>query len=147
MGNKGQTRMKKLRDVHWNVSLVNALKEMAEMRQARLSADSLVLYTERLSAWELSDLLPVIEQFSLQSRRKGETAFPALGDIIERLQAREVHSHGEHKSRAFAQQREREFWTYVDGRKERTGETEQEVLDGIKTPGYTGRRARQGRQQ
>jgi hypothetical protein len=115
---------------------------MAEMRQARFSADTLVLYCERLSAWELSDLLPVIEEFSRQSRKKGETAFPPLGDFIERLQAGVVHRHGGHKSRALRERREQEFWAHVEYMKERMGETEQEVLDAIKMPGFTGRKAR-----
>jgi hypothetical protein len=119
---------------------------MAEMRQARPSVDTLVLYTEKLSGWELSDLLPVIEEISLQSRKKGETAFPPLGDIVERLQAGEVRCHGENKSRAHREQQEQDFWTYVDFTKERTGETEQQVLDAIKTSGFTGRKARQGKQ-
>lgn len=122
---------------------MDALKEMADLRQARLSADTLVRYAENLSEWELSDLLPVIKQFSLQSRKKGETAFPAIGDIIERLYARKVPSRGEYRSRADSEQQERYFWAHVDFTKERTGETEQEVLDAIKTPGFTGRKARQ----
>jgi hypothetical protein len=40
------------------------------------------------------------------------------------------------------EQQDRDFWKHVDYTKERTGETEQEVLDAIKTPGFTGRKAR-----
>lgn len=116
---------------------------MAELRQARVSTDTLVLYAENLSGWELSELLPAIKQIALQTRKKGETAFPPLADILERLQAGMVQSHGEHKSSALKEQHEQEFWMHVDYMKESTGKTEQEVLDAIKTPGYTGRKARE----
>jgi len=38
---------------------------------------------------------------------------------------------------------ERWFWQHVEDQMAKTGETEQEVLNAIKTPGFTGRRARQ----
>jgi hypothetical protein len=38
---------------------------------------------------------------------------------------------------------EHSFWRHVEYIMSQTGETEQQVLDAIKTPGYTGRRARQ----
>ena len=123
---------------------MNALKEMGELRQARFNENTLVLYSENLSGWEQSDLLPVIKEISLRPRKKGETAFPALGDILERLHERKTHSDGEHKSRAYREQQEREFWAHVDCMKESTGETEQEVLDAIKALGFTGRKARRG---
>ena len=37
---------------------------------------------------------------------------------------------------------ERWFWQHVEDQVAETGETEQEVLNAIKTPGLTGRRAR-----
>jgi hypothetical protein len=42
---------------------------------------------------------------------------------------------------------ERWFWEHVEFQMLRTGETEQQVLDAIKTPGFTGRRARLRNQQ
>jgi hypothetical protein len=38
---------------------------------------------------------------------------------------------------------ERWFWQHIEYQMAQTGETEQEVLDAIKTPGFTGRKARQ----
>jgi hypothetical protein len=46
-----------------------------------------------LYAWELADLEPVIEELGLPSRKRGETAFPPLANIIERLKERTAQSH------------------------------------------------------
>jgi hypothetical protein len=138
--------MKKQRDAHWNASLVAALKEMAELRQASVSEETLVRYCENLTEWELSDLSPVIREISLRTRKKGETAFPPLADIVELLQAGKAHRDVVNKSHAHQEQQEKDFWEHVDYMKEQTGETEQQVLDAIRTPGFTGRKARHGRQ-
>lgn len=37
---------------------------------------------------------------------------------------------------------ERQFWEWVDFRKEMTGLTEQQILDSVREPGYTNRKAR-----
>jgi hypothetical protein len=114
---------------------------MAELRQATLSAKALVLYTEELAEWELSDLLPVIREFSLKTRKKGETAFPPLADIVERLRAGEISKRGENESRAQQEQWERDFVAHIRWKQELTGQTAQEVLDAVRQPGYTGRTA------
>jgi len=115
---------------------------MAQMRQALPSAETLALYTERLYEWELSDLMPVIDGIALRSRMRGETAFPPLADIIDGLKARTARSQSDSKSRGVREQQEQAFWEHVDYLKQRDGITEQEVLDQIKSPGFTGRRAR-----
>lgn len=145
MDNSGQMRTMKQRDAQWKSSLVNALKNLAEMRQASVSATTLVLYAGRLSEWELADLLPVIDEIALRNRRDGETAFPSLADIVERLRARITQMRSEKRTRAILEEIDKSFWEAVDYQKELTGETEQEVLDQINTPGFTGRRARQER--
>ena len=48
MDSSGQMRTMKQRDARWMSSLVNALKNLAEMRQASVSATTLVLYAGRL---------------------------------------------------------------------------------------------------
>jgi len=63
------------------------------MRQVRPSAEGLAHYVEMLYAWELADLEPVIEELGLPSRKRGETAFPPLANIIERLKERTAQSH------------------------------------------------------
>jgi hypothetical protein len=54
-------------------------------------------------------------------------------------ESKETNSHLE--------QVEQWFWQHVEYQMTQTGESEQEVLDAIKTPGFTGRKARQRRQQ
>jgi hypothetical protein len=41
---------------------------------------------------------------------------------------------------------ERWFWQHVEYQMSETGQTEQQVLDAIKTSGFTGRRVRQEKQ-
>jgi len=43
----------------------------------------------------------------------------------------------------YLERAEQWFWQHVEYQMAQTGATEQEVLDSIKTPGYTGRKARQ----
>ncbi len=115
------------------------------MRQALVSADTFTLYARRLYEWKLSDLVPVIEGLALQSRKRGETAFPPLAAIVEGVKLRTAQSHDDIKSRTSREEQEQAFWEHVDYLKQDTGLTEQIVLDQIKTPGFTGRRARQRR--
>lgn len=48
------------------------------------------------------------------------------------------------ETKACLERMERWFWQHVEYQMAQTGETEQEVLNTIMTPGFTGRKARQG---
>jgi hypothetical protein len=118
------------------------LVELAEARQASVSKETLVLYPKRLSEFELPELRAVIDEMSLEKPKKGETAFPALGDIAERLRARKARRRAVDEKGAALKELDKHFWIWVTEQSEIAGMTEQEFLDTVKTPGYAGRKAR-----
>lgn len=92
--------------------------------------------------WPVEDVEQVCTKIATSSRREGETAFPALGNIMEELRARQAAQArigGAKANEAFL---ESAFWEHVEWRMETTGQSEQEVLDSIRQPGFIGRKAR-----
>jgi hypothetical protein len=55
-----------------------------------------------------------------------------------------VASNGSHFARSRRAAEERDFWDYIDDQIRTTDRTEQEILDSISLPGWTGRKARTG---
>jgi hypothetical protein len=100
------------------------------------------LYAAHLAEFADDDLRAAARSFAREPRAEGKTAFPALGDLIARLESRARATQQERQSRIQHEEAERWFWQWVDERLEDTGKPEQEFLDGIRVPGYTGRKAR-----
>jgi len=124
------------------LSILSRLAGLAEARQASVSSETLQLYSDQLSRFALEDVCTVTRQMALEPRREFETAFPALGDIAEGIRRLEKR-----RRQAEQQRKQREddwaiFWNWVDERVADTGRTEQEFLDSIRVPGYTGLKAR-----
>jgi len=75
-------------------------------------------------------------------RGEGETAFPDLGTIVQHAKAVMAAENARGRMRRMHAEAEADFWKWVDFRKEQTAKSEQEILNAVATPGYTGRKAR-----
>jgi len=64
-------------------------------------------------------------------RMKGKATMSEPGDTRDRKLAE-----------GYLEEMESRFWQYIDDEIAQTGKTEQEILDSIKVPGYTGLKAR-----
>jgi hypothetical protein len=77
--------------------------------------------------------------------KPGQSFFPRpdeVAEMIERKREAGLHEAALREGEKRKKQDEHDFWAWVDEQVELSGQTEQQVLDGIKTPGYTGRKAR-----
>lgn len=68
---------------------MKSLLALAEARQTSVSQDSLKLYVSRLAQRGEEDLKAVFAELAEQSRGDYESAFPTLGDLVERVDKRE----------------------------------------------------------
>lgn len=75
-------------------------------------------------------------------RREGETAFPDLGTIEDAVKIEVRAKNARDRMQKMHEEQEANFWNWVDFRIEVTGKSEQEILDAVRVPGYTGRHAR-----
>jgi len=125
-------------------SIQTCLAGLAEARQSSVSAETLKLYSSQLSGYPEVDVRLVCREIAHAARKDGETAFPELGKIVERLEA--IRRSHQQKIRSIAEGEKQElwFWQWVDFEMEVTGHAEQEVLDAVRVSGYTGRKARHG---
>lgn len=74
-----------------------------------------------------------------------QTFFPKPEDVageIERQALLAGHARGLEQTRQLLAQSEVDFWAWVGDRMAATGKSEQEILDAVKVPGFTGRKAR-----
>lgn len=137
-----QTAISQRRGVQQRLSLVALLAGLAEARQANVSDRTYELYSAALSGFPEADVRALVERIARERRREGETAFPSLGQLVEPLQATAA---ARQRERAQRKQRESEwadFWCWVEEQKAESGRSEQEILDSIRVPGYTGLKAR-----
>lgn len=118
------------------------LLTVAEARQASVSETTLNLYIKTLAEWPIDFIQHVCTQMAMVPRREGETAFPTLGDFMEALKMHRARKAQEKANRRESEYREKNFWSHIDDLKETSGMSEQEVLDSIRVPGFTGRKAR-----
>jgi hypothetical protein len=75
----------------------------------------------------------------------GRSFFPKPDEVAEEIGRMAEAKSWELKAReteAYLAEERRNFWLWVDERVKDTGLTEQQVLDAVKTPGYTGGKAR-----
>jgi len=101
------------------------------------------LYAHHLAAYDRAIVSEAVKRIALRPRREGETAFPELGAVVD-----EVIAIRRQETRHRANTREREiaekwFWTWVEDQVLMTGKTEQQILDEVRAPGYTNRKARE----
>lgn len=123
---------------------VRSLTGLAEARQAAVSRQTLELYSARLSSLPDEDVRTVLQEIADADRKEGETAFPVLGKIVERVLMIGYTRKQEQRTAADRSKQEEWFWRWVNEQIEDTGKMEQEVLDGVRIPGFTGRTARNG---
>jgi hypothetical protein len=132
------TAISKPLDPQRRLSLVKVLTGLAEARQAGVSAETLKLYSAHLCEFEPGDVRDVVRTLAMRKRTEGETAFPALGELVEPLQRlrerrREEQRKAERRANEIA-----EFWRMVPEWMEATGQTEAEILE--RWPSFKGTR-------
>lgn len=134
------TAISKPLDPQRRLSLVKVLTGLAEARQASVSAETLKLYSAHLCEFEPADVRDVVRTMAMRKRAEGETAFPALGDLVEPLQRLRERRREENK-RVVQQQKEvEEFWRWAPEWMEFTGNDEAELLS--RFPGFKGTKPR-----
>jgi hypothetical protein len=112
------------------------------------SLDGLIADYERLSLrYSLAAVYDALAEWRITP---GAKYFPQPHEIADQIERKREVSRAERQSRESAArnaQWEREFWEWVDQRlhdPDTQGMTEQQFLDTINRPGYTGRKARYG---
>lgn len=129
VGKPAQTAISKPLDPQRRLSLVKVLTGLAEARQASVSAETLKLYSAHLCDFDPADVRDVVRALAMRKRAEGETAFPALGDLVEPLE-RLRERHREERIRAAHQQAEiAEFWRWAPEWMAMTGYSEEELLN------------------
>lgn len=123
-------------------SLVMMLHGMALCRQAAVNAETFTVYAKHLARFPAECVKEAIEALSRRPRGEGETAFPDLGTVEAAVREAVGKRNAAERMRQRREQNERDFWNWIDLHIERSGLSEQEILDRVKTPGYTGRKAR-----
>lgn len=124
------------------LSLVTLLVGLAEARQADVSDKAYELYSAALRKYPESDVREVVSAIVKRRRAEGEKAFPSLGDLIEPLENIAAMRQRRDAARRRREEDSAYFWKWVDEQITLTGKPEQEILDSIRTPGYTGLKAR-----
>lgn len=127
------------------LSLVPILLGLAEARQTTVSDKTLQLYATKLAELPIDDVKAAVNQLAGEPRRDGDPAFPSLGSIKSRVLEVRVERRRARHTQVTLSQYERDFWDWVDSRlqdPDTVGMTEQQFLDTINRPGYTGRKAR-----
>lgn len=115
--------------------------ELALDRGAVVDPRTSATLARKLENWPPAEVRAACVSIGKRSRAEGEPAFPTLGILLDELKALSS-SRVQHKSAdRNSAEIEQFFWEHVDYQMEITGKTEQEVLDGIKQPGFIGRRA------
>lgn len=64
-------------------ALMGMLAILAEARQAPISAQTLQVYSSRLTRYDLQDIQAAFDLLAITRRQEGETAFPDLGTVDE----------------------------------------------------------------
>lgn len=122
-------------------SILDSLQELAEDRGADVDPKSLAGLARKLETWPSEEVYRACQAIGRRTREEGQPAFPTVGMILDELraqgEARRARTESEEDSRLI----ERWFWEHVDFKREETGWSEQQVLDSIKQPGFTGRKA------
>ncbi len=139
---KEQTQILRLPDAQVQLSIVKLLAGLAEARQASVSDKTFRMYARHLAEFEYADVQEAVRQLARMGRADGETAFPAMGQIIDKVFAIRKIRVRDMAIKLLRDQDEADFWNWVARRIGDTGQTEQQILDSVTAPGYTGRKAR-----
>lgn len=105
-----------------------------------MSAETLKLYSAHLCDFDPGDVRDVVRTLAMRKRAEGETAFPALGDLVEPLERKRERRREENKRAGQRQAEIAEFWRMVPGWMEITGQSEAEILE--RWPSFNGTKAR-----
>jgi hypothetical protein len=105
-----------------------------------VSDKTLELYAYNLSEFDLDDVRTVVRSFARRKRAEGETAFPALGDLTEPLQAMRSRRREEQRKAGERLVEIEEFWTWAGWWMEYTGNDKEELLK--RFPGFKGTKPR-----
>lgn len=136
-----QTAISQQQDVQRRLSLVATLTELAEARQAAVSQETLTLYAECLSEFDLADVRRVARGMAMQRRADGETAFPILGDLTEPLRRIRWRRREAEEQERIRQAEIAEFWERLPWMLEITGLSEEQMLE--RWPKFKGTKAGQ----
>jgi hypothetical protein len=128
-------------------AVLECLEALADQRQANPTPRSYELYVRELIYWPLRDVREVCIQLGMSPRMAGETAFPALGNLIGALKDRRVNHAKESEANRYVREMTVFFWMHIDFLKSSEGITEQQACDAINAPGWTCRRARPEHEQ
>lgn len=71
-------------------TILKALVFLAEARQADVSKETLKICAAELLRWPVDLVENTCHRLAKRPRREGETAFPALGNLLEELQSRKA---------------------------------------------------------
>lgn len=122
-------------------SILESLQELAEDRGADPDPRNLVNLARKLDGWPPEEVREACISIGRRERDEGEPAFPVIGTIereLRRLSASKASQSATERSNA---ELEQFFWEHIDYKMERFGMTEQQALDTIQQPGFTGRKA------
>ncbi len=128
VGKPAQTAISKPLDPQRRLLLVKVLTGLAEARQASVSAETLKLHSAHMCDFELADVREAVRALAVRKRAEGETAFPALGELVEPLETMWARRREENKRAAQQQAEIDEFWQWAPEWMEFTGNTEAELL-------------------
>jgi hypothetical protein len=130
-----------------SAELVLLLGQMAQRYPGQDLSDAMEGFLQDLERLALKYSLAKLRAALAELRIKpGQGFFPRPDEVAEEIE-RQAETNGRRAADRDAQAQRAEweagFWKWVEERlAENPGMTEQQVLDSIKTPGYTGRKAR-----
>jgi hypothetical protein len=101
-----------------------------------VSSQTLELYAACLSEFEDEDVRAVVRKLATRARAEGETAFPALGELMDPLQNIRRKRMAEQKRQQERAAEIEQFWKMMPEWMEITGQTEEEILE--RWPGFKG---------
>ena len=129
-GRRAQTAISKPSDALLRNALKKTLTGLAEARQAAVSTETLNLYSRELLEFDAADVREIVRAVATRKRTEGETAFPALGELLEPLKDRRNRRLQIERREQERQERIDLFWnTILPQRMSIYGTSEQEALD------------------
>ncbi len=87
-----------------------------------MSAETLKLYSAHLCDFEPDDVRDVVRTLAMRKRAEGETAFPALGDLVEPLERLRQRRWEQKRAQRERAEQVEYFWHIVRERLESFGE-------------------------
>ena len=123
--------------------LISQMADRYPSQDLSLSLEGYLWDLERLAVrYSLLKVKNALAELRIQP---GQQFFPRPDEVataIAQMDSAEETAFNRRKSQEILSVMQREFWNWVSEQVEFTGETEQQVLDAVRTPGFTGRKER-----